>query len=84
VLSGGAAYDEIYLVALAGRAAQATCPIDNGGIGTISRNLFGHVRLGPVPAALLHHTISRTWAASAWPNVIGMGSPSLRLRRIIR
>ncbi len=32
---------------------------------------------------LLHHTINRTWAVSAWPKVIGADSPLLRLRLII-
>src|SRR6266851_2236425 len=54
-LSGGAAYNEIYLVALAGCAAQAPCPIDNGGIGTISRDLICYIGLGAVPATLAPH-----------------------------
>jgi hypothetical protein len=55
VLSGGAAYDEIYLMALAGRAAQAPSPIDDGRSLAVALDLIGHIRLRSVPAALAPH-----------------------------
>jgi hypothetical protein len=51
-LSGGTAHDEIHLVTLVGRAAQAPSPIGNGGFVAVAVDLIGHVGRGPVPAAL--------------------------------
>ena len=50
----------------------------------MARDLLADIGLALMTAAL-HHTISRTWAASACPNVIGPGSLSCQdlVHRII-
>ncbi len=74
--------NEIDLPPAAGRAPQPRRPIDDGRCLAVVLSLVGDVGLGAVPTPL-HHTSSRTFAASAWPSVIGADSPSLRLRLII-
>jgi hypothetical protein len=54
-----------------------------GHVGAVPRHLVGDIGARARCWQLLHHTISRILAASAWPRVIGADSPSLLFRLII-
>ena len=70
-LSPLSGHDEIGIPSAALGTSQQPRPIDNRHPRAVLNNSRGNVGLVSVIAALAPQRSNRTWAASAWPKVIG-------------